>query len=93
MTIDSDPFNGEKIVAVGIRHRGLFITLPAPARHGDVLKPLWDIDGVLVQPDDQGFITSSGRWVGRIEAADIARFAGQVTKLIAPPRLYSEDVW
>lgn len=83
----------ERVVAVGIRNRGLIITLPAPARHGDVLKPLWQMNGDIVAPDDQGFVTSTGRWVDRIEAAGIAKAAGQIETLYAPPWLFSEDVW
>lgn len=87
------PLPGETIISVAIRHRGMIVAMPAPARHGDVLKPLYDLDGELVGPEDQGFLTSTGRFVGRIEAADIARLAGQIAKLSWPPFLYSEDLW
>lgn len=44
---------------------------------------------------DQGFITSTGRYVGREEAWDIAEKCGQLNdrKDKTPGYLYSEDVW
>lgn len=89
----------ERIVAVACRvdapctdsPAGKFrvtVTLPWPARHHSIL---WGFG--RVQPDDQGFLTSAGRFVGRREAAEIAKAAGQVEKLIAEPDLYSEDLW
>lgn len=83
----------ERIIAAAIRQYGLTVSLPAPARHGDILKPLHIATDILVIPDDQGFLTSAGRFVGRIEAGDIARNAGQIKKLSWPPYLYSEDLW
>lgn len=38
-------------------------------------------------------MTSAGRFVEREEAARIASMAGQVSKLSAPPNLFSEDLW
>ncbi|TPK15216.1 hypothetical protein FJ872_19680 [Mesorhizobium sp. B2-5-9] len=83
----------ERIVAAAVRQYGLTVSLPAPARHGDILKPLHIASGVLVQPDDQGFLTSTGRFVGRTEAVDVARAAGQIIKPQWPPHLFSEDLW
>lgn len=83
----------ERIVAVAVRHRGVIITKPAPARHGDVLKPLHKMDGRLVPPAYQGFLTSSGRFVTRERAARIAIAAGQIAALRWPPNLFSEDLW
>lgn len=66
------------------------VTLPPPARHHDIL---WGF-GVRIGPEDQGFLTSEGRFVGRAEAAEIAEAAGQLTEeLVAAPNLYSEDLW
>lgn len=90
----------ERIVAVACRvpaphtdsPHGAFqviATLPPPARHNDIL---WGFGRVL--PEDQGFITSTGRFVGRREAAGIALGAGQVEELTAPASgLFSEDLW
>jgi len=41
--------------------------------------------------EDQGFITSLGRFVGREEAADVALAAGQVAESVKI--LFSEDLW
>lgn len=82
----------ERIVAVAVRHKGLVVMLPQPARHADVLRPLFAITKEHVQADDQGFLTSSGRFVERREATRVAFAAGQ----IAVPRcgdLFSEDLW
>lgn len=89
----------ERIVAVACRFVGpltdspagritLTASLPAPARHHDIL---WGLG--RVQPQDQGFLTDRGRFVDRAAAAEIARAAGQAQALIAPPHLYSEDLW
>lgn len=83
----------ETIVSVGIRQHDLLISLPAPARHGDVLKLLHLASGAIVAPQDQGFLTNTGRWVDRTEGAAIAIAAGQIEALKWPPYLYSEDLW
>lgn len=83
----------ERIVAAAIRQYGLTVSLPPPARHHHILKPLHMATDIIVAPDDQGFITDAGRFVGRTEAATIATGNGQAKKLIAPPNLYSEDLW
>jgi hypothetical protein len=41
----------------------------------------------------QGFYTSAGRFVDRVEAVEIAKAAGQITEPKWPPQLYSEDLW
>jgi len=40
----------------------------------------------------QGFITSTGRFVGRVEAKEIAIASGQITES-EYSQLYSEDLW
>lgn len=89
----------ERIVAVACRAKGvvvdspsgkvmLTLTLPAPARHHNIL---WGWG--RVSPENQGFLTSEGRFVGRKEAAEIAMASGQVIALQSAPNLYSEDLW
>lgn len=87
----------ERIVAVANQFRGHIWTLPRPARHHHVL---WAIDqvhpGCAIEcyPEFQGFLTDTGRWVGRAQAATIAIAAGQTSKLRFSSRdLYSEDLW
>jgi hypothetical protein len=82
----------ERIVAAAILYREMIITLPPPARHGTLIAVMTHAFGeVDIMPRMQGFVTSTGRYVGRKEAALIAFDAGQITDL--KPELYSEDVW
>lgn len=84
----------ERIISVAISAFGIVASLPAPARHGDVLRKLWDFNQtVVVGEGRQGFLTDAGRYVNRRDAAVLALAAGQVDKLIAAPDLYSEDLW
>lgn len=91
----ADPFSGERIVRAAIRIGQAVYSVAPPGRHGDVFA--LDYTALrAAQPDDQGFLTSKGRFVGRREARDIARFAGQIIKQSAGPgssELFSEDVW
>lgn len=83
----------ERIISVAISAFGIVASLPAPARHGDVLRKLYDFNPIAIGGDSQGFLTSAGRYVNRRDAADLALAAGQVDKLISAPDLYSEDLW
>jgi len=80
-------------------------TVPRPGRHHTVLNALPNHIGRRAERD-QGFVTSTGRFVDRIEGAAIALAAGQVIgrdnegertgpsdHLNWPPNLYSEDMW
>ena len=84
---------GERIISVAISAFGIVASLPAPARHGDVLRKLHDFNPIALGGECQGFLTSAGRYVNRRDAAAIALAAGQVDKLISAPDLYSEDLW
>jgi hypothetical protein len=87
----------EHIVGVGIRvHARLGSTvyqLSWPARHHTILHMLSQTIGVKesIGEHDQGFMTSSGRYVSRTEAAKIARAAGQTVSQRSS--LFSEDLW
>lgn len=86
----------EKIVAAAIQYGGLTFSKPAPARHGDVIYPMRDIGlpRESVNTVNQGFLTSTGRFVERTEALKIALASGQ--PCAAPDNayiLFSEDVW
>lgn len=74
----------------------LIISSPPPARHGTLLHPMYDYMGKPIGPDDQGFLTSTGRYVDRKEALAIVFAAGQ-PRIDHPSRndhdLYSEDLW
>jgi hypothetical protein len=94
----------ERIVAAAIRvaipspHSDLnsdmlTVSAPPPARHHHLIHP---IALAKTKPDDQGFLTSSGRYVGREEGLQIAMASGQ--PMIDHPsrhatQLFSEDLW
>lgn len=87
----------ETIVAASVRAFNVILSVPAPGRHHHVLnnfsiaaeKNMATHSG----PEDQGFLTSTGRFVDRIEGAEIALKSGQIKELSWPPYLYSEDLW
>jgi hypothetical protein len=92
----SDLLAAERIVAVAIRVNGLTVSLPPPARHVNVLKLLRETFGEKrgdALPRDQGFITTSGRYVGRLDAFLIARDNGQSKRTTGSMELFSEDLW
>lgn len=86
---------GERIVAAAVVYNGVTCSLPAPARHGDIMHTIarhvgedrWPVDGI------SGFLTSSGQFVSRIQAARVAVEAGQIDKPKWGAHLYSEDLW
>lgn len=85
----------EVIAATAIRVGGMTVSLPQPARHFHVLKSLRETFGDEfgdAAPENQGFVTSFGRYVGRREAKRIAVEAGQVADG-GQAELFSEDVW
>lgn len=67
-------------------------TLARPARHGDILRHMRENGKKGSFLTGQGFVTDDDAFVGRREAA-IITLGRQVTKLISPPNLYSEDLW
>lgn len=76
----------------------LTISMPAPARHHNILHAIFPLTGSPLGPKHQGFITSTGRYVGREEAMQLAIAAGQVDpknrKSGSSSRdLFSEDLW
>lgn len=74
------------IVASAVKVEGLIVSLPAPARHPDIMRALWNINRKLaaVPPRDQGFLTQTGDFVTREEAAAM---------LGRDKPVYSEDLW
>lgn len=91
--------NPERIVAAAIEIEGLVISLPQPARHGQVHAAC---DAARIPVDvylrgTQGFLTSTGRFVNRVMAKHIAHRAGQHQMRPEKDRnqrdLYSEDLW
>lgn len=67
------------------------VSAPPPARHHNLFALAWP-----VVPTEQGFLTSSGRFVDREEGLKIALGSGQ-PMIDHPSRhdrlLFSEDLW
>ena len=88
----------EKIEAAAIRHRGVTYIVPRPGRHHDITTHSPQASG-----GEEGFITSSRRFVNRQQGRKIAEKAGQIIPsergsdgCLYPrldTRLFSEDVW
>jgi hypothetical protein len=87
----------EHIVAAAVCKNGKVYSVPRPGRHCDVIS----LVGSYVEQNEQGFVTNTGRYVGRVEAAQIAFKAGQLIEekvkrrgqTIPVPWLDSSDVW
>jgi hypothetical protein len=87
----------EKIDRVAISYpdeMGVF-ALPRPARHHHVMWTRLLISGQRTTGEaEQGFLTTTGRFVGREEAFEIATRHNQIIeKHGSPGLLFSEDVW
>lgn len=85
----------ETIVAAAIQYEGVTISLPKPARHGQVLQCAEQfLPEYAIPAACQGFLTSTGRFVNRVQARQIAYVAGQNPKTTGNERdLFSEDLW
>lgn len=82
---------GEHIVRAAIQWQGGVWSVPRPGRHGDVFSTMGKLNQ---QFTTQGFLTSTGRFVNRFEAYDIARSVGQIIRKTGPSdELFSEDLW
>lgn len=69
---------------------GAIATMPRPARHHTILHSLPE---GAEHYATQGFLTSTGRFASREEAATIAVRAGQIEAPKWGSDLYSEDLW
>lgn len=86
----------ERIAAAAIRFNGVVVTLPPPARHHNCIRAAHDVGYENWRPEhEQGFVTDTGRFVDREEAARIAVAANQLIEraMRHPLGLFSEDVW
>lgn len=74
----------------------LIVSAPPPARHHSLMHPMFNLTGKRTATHDQGFITSTGRYVSREEAHAIA-VASRQPLIDHHSRiggvLYSEDIW
>lgn len=85
----------ERIVAAAIQYEGVTFSLPRPARHAQVMHSM-DMLMTFEQMASacQGFLTSEGRFVNRVQARQIAFISGQDPKTTGNDRdLFSEDLW
>lgn len=88
----------EHIIAAAIQIEGVTLSLPRPARHAQVLHSATNmhLPDYAVTGACQGFLTSTGRFVNRVQAKQIAHMAGQPQMRPESERtkdLYSEDLW
>lgn len=88
----------ERIVAAAVYH-GVTFSLKAPARHHTILQSMsvvLNLPDVVLANATQGFLTSTGRFVNRVEAFGVAWRAKQLEHSEEPkqgPELFSEDLW
>ena len=94
----------ETITAAAIKVGDLVCFVERPGRHHDVFYAMDRAGfGDRVGAEEQGFITSAGRFVGRSSAKKIADAARQIIASVPGPdgvpykrehvHLFSEDVW
>jgi hypothetical protein len=83
------------VAAAVLDERGEVHSLPAPARHCDVIRAMSEKGLRAMGPDiEQGFLLSDGRFCRRKPAKRIARAAGQLLPRASKlEELFSEDVW
>lgn len=85
----------EMIVAAAIRYRengcNVVVMVERPGRHGDCINFMHYHRAFPYE--DQGFITNRGRFVDRVEAAEIVAASGQGSKREGINGLFSEDMW
>lgn len=82
-------------VAIMIRTENIIVSAPPPARHHDIIYPLYHtVPQWIIQPDDQGFLTSEGQFVDRKAAWTIAKKANQIKEIKGVEgTLFSEHLW
>lgn len=84
------------IVAAAVKWNDLIFTVPKPGRHHHILHAM---DAIGIHPQEvarseQGFLTDSGKFMGRVSALAMALDAKQLIKPAThPTELFSEDLW
>lgn len=83
------------VAAAVLTSDGLIHSLPAPARHHNVVHRLAEVfDHPSMDSDEQGFLLSDGTFCRRRAAKIVARNAGQLLERASDlAELFSEDVW
>lgn len=88
--------NVEMIVRAAIRYEDKVWSTTPPGRHHTVIREMIEagLPSKACEIPNQGFVTSTGRFVDRYEGFRIAKAAGQLWRSPTPPdMLTSEDVW
>ena len=88
--------SAERITGVAIRTANeITISHGEPHRHHHLIAELrrLGLSASDISASEQGFRTSDGRFVNRIEAAEIAQRAGQLKAPMTRTELFSEDLW
>lgn len=84
----------ERIGGAAIRVDGIIHSVAPPMRHHHVIRYLARRGVGPEKLHDQGFVTSTGRFVNRIEGLTVAQAAGQIIVKTPPEyELFSEDMW
>jgi len=85
----------ERIVAAAIcmHENKLVLSLPQPARHCDVQQAAARLGLVILGVHEQGFLTSTGRFVRRAPARLIATEADQLIRKPISHTFTTEEVW
>ena len=86
------------VIAAAVQDpEGKVTSLLPPKRHHHIMASLIRYSGgfiIRVPQVEQGFLDNYGKFMTCEEAFDVANVAGQFTKKpLAPPRLFSEDLW
>ena len=81
------------VKSAAIMHENIIYSIPRPGRHCHVIEKIAKLGFSIPIKGEQGFLLSDGTFVNRASAAQVALAAGQCDKLVAPPNLYSEDIW
>lgn len=87
------------VETVAIRIGEAVFSLPRPNRHHNVMWWLHTLGISAGLMHDSGFVLSDGTYADRKRAMEVAKAAGQLiqregqTVPIAPPNLFSEDLW
>lgn len=86
---------GERIERAAIRmSNGDVYSVGRPGRHHDVIAKMRGLGFPPPIIGKQGFITSTGRFIDRVEAMQIAEAAGQIKTKTGPDGvLFTEDMW
>ena len=88
-------YYAETILCAAILHGGLIHSVPRPERHHHVIQRMKENGLGPHAMLEQGFLTSTGRFVDRYEGMIIAKNSGAFLGKNTPERedLFSEDLW